>query len=312
MMVGNLNTWRSHWCWCHSLKIDWEPCIRDLKCATSLQLAPPVCNFNLLHFKWQVFLKFLLLYFFRHYCTVQSQWKEYLRVFWPHGRSLSWLWQVWRQDRSSQYAARCDFSRRHHLLIWGRSGKRDICYCPTRGFSDTTLVWWKGWSNWRDCHQPAGQLQRCWCWSPSRCFSGKGMPEEGERHCWCLPTWGPRLPPLCDGNAGWPSPWSRHASEAVGLFLGKEQGLRWEGGNQPAVWEALPKSDARQCLDALFPLPGWWYSLGRSWWCGIIHNANLSWLLCSITLVINISTHTFDCSTVVLTKLSQTKLFFRT
>ena len=38
MMVGNLNTWRSHWCWCHSLKIDWEPCIRDLKCATSLQL----------------------------------------------------------------------------------------------------------------------------------------------------------------------------------------------------------------------------------------------------------------------------------
>ena len=37
-MVGNLNTWRSHWCWCHSLKIDWEPCIRDLKCATSLQL----------------------------------------------------------------------------------------------------------------------------------------------------------------------------------------------------------------------------------------------------------------------------------
>ena len=38
VMVGNLNTWRSHWCWCHSLKIDWEPCIRDLKCATSLQL----------------------------------------------------------------------------------------------------------------------------------------------------------------------------------------------------------------------------------------------------------------------------------
>ena len=38
MMVGNLNTWRSHWCWCHSLKIDWEPCIRDLKCASSLQL----------------------------------------------------------------------------------------------------------------------------------------------------------------------------------------------------------------------------------------------------------------------------------
>ena len=64
-------------------------------------------------------------------------------------------------------------------------------------------VWWKGWSNWRDCHQPAGQLQRCWCWSPSRCFSGKGMPEEGGRHCWCLPTWGPRLPPLCDGNIGW-------------------------------------------------------------------------------------------------------------
>ena len=82
VMVGNLNTWRSHWCWCHSLKIDWEPCIRDLKCASSLQLgAPPVCNFDLMHFKWQVFLKFLLLYFFRHSCTVSECSESQIRMF---------------------------------------------------------------------------------------------------------------------------------------------------------------------------------------------------------------------------------------
>ena len=289
-MVGNLNTWRSHWCWCHSLKIDWEPCIRDLKCATSLQLgAPPVCNFDLMHFKWQVFLKFLLLYFFRHYCTVQSQWKEYLRVFWPHGRSLSWLWQVWRQDRSSQYAARCDF--RDGIICWfgadqGREASASWHYCPTRG-----------------------------C-----------LMERMEQLTWLSP-------------ARWPAPtllvlkpkqvllWQRHARGRWETLLmlanvraSSSSPLRWkrwvaftlEPPRKPAVWEALPKSDARQCLDSLFPLSGWWYSLGRSWWCGIIHNANLSWLLCSITPVINISTHTFDCSTVVLTKLSQTKLFFRT
>ena len=92
-MVGNLNTWRSHWCWCHSLKIDWEPCIRDLKCATSLQLAPPVCNFNLLHFKWQVFLKFLLLYFLRHYCTVSECSESQIQMFkWRNPTEILLLW----------------------------------------------------------------------------------------------------------------------------------------------------------------------------------------------------------------------------
>ena len=229
-MVGNLNTWRSHWCLCHSLKIDWEPCIRDLKCATSLQLgAPPVCNFNLMHFKWQVFLKFLLLYFFRHYCTVESQWKEYLRVFWPHGRSLSWLWQVWRQDRSSQYAARCDF--RDGIICWfgadqGREASASWHYCPTRG-----------------------------C-----------LMKRMEQLTWLSP-------------ARWPAPtllvlkpkqvllWQRHARGRWETLLmlanvraSSSSPLRWkrwvaftlEPSRKPAVWEALPKSDARQCLDSLF------------------------------------------------------------
>ena len=37
-MVGNLNTWRSHWCWCHSLKNNLARSMVHLKCATSLQL----------------------------------------------------------------------------------------------------------------------------------------------------------------------------------------------------------------------------------------------------------------------------------
>ena len=144
-MVGNLNTWRSHWCWCHSLKIDWEPCIRDLKCATSLQLgAPPVCNFNLMHFKWQVFLKFLLLYFFRHYCTVESQWKEYLRVFWPHGRSLSWLWQVWRQDRSSQYYDLGPIREERHLLPGTIARPGDVWWFWNTGYLRRRSMLWMG------------------------------------------------------------------------------------------------------------------------------------------------------------------------
>ena len=38
VMVGNLNTWRSHWCWCHSLKNNLARSMVHLKCATSLQL----------------------------------------------------------------------------------------------------------------------------------------------------------------------------------------------------------------------------------------------------------------------------------